>query len=313
MNKSLKTATNATPFDYSLLVTSAGKLDIQAKAELIACQQEFLMSSKQANCSLVLCGVHLRNAKDILSIQGRNGMFTKWISAEVNIGRSSAYRYIELAKVFSPLIRNLKDNTLKMFTVGALHALSRASVPEDARKESLKLATSAEIVDEKTVAELIAKHTIESEAKVPGLSRSVRNLVSSGKLRATDDQLSELACYDTKSQQSLAQNVVDGRQGISDAIRTGDIVVPTPEEAMKEHNKAIESIARKFAEIASEFNSPWLNKSAMTAIADCARTAAATARLGKGLGVCPKCNGDKCKVCRQTGFLPKIEMEMHRE
>lgn len=54
---------------------------------------------------------------------------------------------------------------------------------------------------------------------------------------------------------------------------------------------------------------PWLDESRVKIATQQFDTAIATFMLAKGYASCPKCDGG-CKVCRNTGYLPKAELDI---
>ena len=310
-------------FDYSPITREDGTPDITVKAKLIRQTQLFLLLSKQANASLVQAGVELSIAHETLAGIGRDGLFAPWLRSECYIGRRCAYRYMQMGKAFGHLTSE-RDNTLKMFTQEALLTLAGKNVPDQALKDAIHLAAKGNPVNLGVAKEYIAKHTVvpapisttpiaAAPGAVPGLAKDIADLVNNGELLATEKELTGLARHDAPSQRALLANVKEGCQSLADAVISGEVVEPTAEQEMTKHNKAIDSVTRQMTQLIDELKSPWITPKIRENIKSAARAIAGTARACKGVGVCPKCNGEGCKICHKTGFLPKIEMGMHGE
>jgi hypothetical protein len=88
-------------------------------------------------------------------------------------------------------------------------------------------------------------------------------------------------------------------------------IMPKPEPTdMETEAKAIRSWCTRIVRMIDELpDSPWFYQGHIDIIKGELKSAAAAARSKIGLGTCPKCNSNGCKYCRQTGWLPKNEME----
>lgn len=86
----------------------------------------------------------------------------------------------------------------------------------------------------------------------------------------------------------------------------------TPDERMVAWNSDVESFCRGLVKFAKD-NCPsgqWMDESRQTIALDQVKSAAATYRLATGKAICPKCEGEGCKTCLATGFLPRRQLEM---
>jgi hypothetical protein len=83
-------------------------------------------------------------------------------------------------------------------------------------------------------------------------------------------------------------------------------VEPSTEEAMAAWNKKVESFARSITAIAKDApKGGWWDESQANIVAQNLKAAAGSARQAKCEKVCPKCEGDGCKWCKSTGFMPE--------
>jgi hypothetical protein len=81
---------------------------------------------------------------------------------------------------------------------------------------------------------------------------------------------------------------------------------PSTEEAMAAWNKQVESFARSITAIAKDApKGGWWDESQANIVAQNLKAAAGSARQAKCEKVCPKCEGDGCKWCKSTGFMPE--------
>lgn len=86
---------------------------------------------------------------------------------------------------------------------------------------------------------------------------------------------------------------------------------PSTDEKMKAFNLELERFARSITELAENIPShAWINPTERDIITDQLKAAAGTVRSYKGKGICPKCEGARCRSCRSTGFMPRTRLEM---
>jgi hypothetical protein len=86
----------------------------------------------------------------------------------------------------------------------------------------------------------------------------------------------------------------------------------SPTDRMKEFNKEVDDVCRKVQEFWRLNVKPLGDKHAwirdggrLTTATQTLSTALQTLKTCKGHDVCPKCNGDGCKVCRHSGFVDR--------
>ena len=89
-----------------------------------------------------------------------------------------------------------------------------------------------------------------------------------------------------------------------------------PSDRMRVFNKAVDNACREVQGLWRRVVKPlgdrhaWLRDAArLTTASQQLSSALATLRSCKGHGICPKCDGEGCKVCRHTGFLDKSTSE----
>jgi hypothetical protein len=95
---------------------------------------------------------------------------------------------------------------------------------------------------------------------------------------------------------------------------TGDPpeVDDSAEAAMKAADSKIEQFCRKLTKMADEEmpDSPWLRQNGRKDLAhQKIKDACSTLRTCKGSALCPKCNGEGCKRCLDTGYVTKLVLE----
>lgn len=85
---------------------------------------------------------------------------------------------------------------------------------------------------------------------------------------------------------------------------------PSAEELMAEGRKNLNTLARAITGLnkaAEEADDPWLNER-LDILEAHLRTAAGVVRACMGEGGCTYCDGDGCKECLESGWLPKLEL-----
>jgi hypothetical protein len=157
----------------------------------------------------------------------------------------------------------------------------------------------------------VANRNRESAALPKDLAKPVAEAVLACKLKATPAQLEALTEYDKDSQQMLVDSVLEGRQSLAKAIETGEVPEPTPDELLEKHNKGIASFCRELTKFFDEHcpTGVWMDDAGRR---DTARqqikSACATLNLAK-CKTCPKCDGEGCKTCEETGMVPTGKYE----
>ena len=84
----------------------------------------------------------------------------------------------------------------------------------------------------------------------------------------------------------------------------------TIEELMAEEKSGLESFARKLQsdwDDCQEFI--WFRSDEKGIAGSNLKAVLEAVRAAKGYGVCPKCDGKKCKHCRQSGWMPRVPYE----
>lgn len=122
--------------------------------------------TRMKRSALDIChiGANLLEAQGLLP----HGGFLPWIEAEFGMGKSSAYKFINVAKAFQG---KFPQNGNLEIAASALYQLAAASTPRKAREEVLKLAATGEHVTNAKAAEVIEKHTsVEQEVRHVGES-----------------------------------------------------------------------------------------------------------------------------------------------
>lgn len=87
---------------------------------------------------------------------------------------------------------------------------------------------------------------------------------------------------------------------------------PKPEpDPIAEWNAEVEEFCRGLIHYAAENCpiGPWIDSNRATIALESVKAAAALYRLSKGRGECPACDGARCEKCRDTGFMPRRELE----
>jgi hypothetical protein len=89
------------------------------------------------------------------------------------------------------------------------------------------------------------------------------------------------------------------------------VVDASPEDRMAEWNAEVDKFARSITELAK--HTPlggWWDENQANIVKQQLKSAAGSARQAKCDNICPKCKGEGCKWCKQTGFMPKRSYEM---
>lgn len=227
-------------------------------------------------------GELLRTVKSTLP----HGEFTKWIESYVNFSVRTAQGYMKWADEYSCMS---KAERLKL-------------IKDPVPLKSLLYGTTQTPPPPPPI-------ETPNDSPVEGLSTFVAQQIDSGALTASREQLESLAReYDEDSQNELVTAVIEGRTTIDNAIEYGEVPEVPIEERIKEQAKEIESFARY---IMKEFkdkmpSDPWLISygggekaliAKMTGLLTSVRDAKCT-------DVCPKCEGEGCSTCLETGMIP---------
>lgn len=105
--------------------------------------------------SILSLGSQLKHAEKILK-KHHVGTFGKWVESHAFITRNTAYQYIKVVEVFGDTKREL----LHQFHNKALYLLARETTPEEAIKDTLKLAAKGYVITKDVAEGAIAKYTV---------------------------------------------------------------------------------------------------------------------------------------------------------
>jgi hypothetical protein len=187
-----------------------------------------------------------------------------------------------------------------------------ADMPKDALTKlegtDLRKAVAAVINDEVFPDDKSTGTAESMPVKTPVPIAAIMKALKSGKMKATPEHVAKLASFDEDIQGDLLDDIVGNRQTLVQALETGCKADLTVAEEMEAVNKSIESFCRglmAYAE-ANLPNDPWLtymgrSDSAMQKIKD----ACSALRTCKCVGECPKCVGDGCPRCLNTGRVTR--------
>lgn len=107
---------------------------------------------KRSALDIYHIGANLLEAQELLT----HGEFLPWIEAEFGMGKSSAYKFINVAKAFQG---KFPQNGNLEIAASALYLLASPDTPEEAREEVLELAAAGENISPKKALKIIEKHT----------------------------------------------------------------------------------------------------------------------------------------------------------
>lgn len=81
-----------------------------------------------------------------------------------------------------------------------------------------------------------------------------------------------------------------------------------PEDTMKSSNESIERFARKLKSALDDDRptTAWIDRNKWGIMESELDALLSTLRASKGYKDCPKCDGKKCKSCRNTGYMPRV-------
>lgn len=137
---------------------------------LVVLAEDTRTRMKRTALDLYHIGANLLEAQELLEY----GEFLPWIQTEFGMSKSSAYRFMDVARTFKDKLPNLGNLTI---AASALYQLASPDTPKEAREEALELAFAGERITNAKAVELIKKHTSvtqETEAKGESLGLPTR-------------------------------------------------------------------------------------------------------------------------------------------
>ena len=257
------------------LAESVGEQNAAEDAELAAVDKriesyaveidDWKITSTEAILGIGQC---LKEAHNLLSGSGRDGRFAPWVESRCGFSRRTAYRYLDVYRVFGT-----KCASLSHFTHEALYLLSAESTPAEVTEEAILLAGQGERITSQRAKQLRAKFSNERVERV-------------AEPRPAADNAGSAQC---------------------DALPLEDDPEQTIQEVVEEHNKAIESFCRTMLAAAKQKpDTSWLDdKGRWEGYIRKVKQGLDTLRSAKAV-VCPACAGEGCKECEEYGFLPKL-------
>lgn len=139
-----------TTFDYD-------GIDKETRGKLVALAGQFNSQMKGYKKLWMDLGKIVGEAHELLAGNGSEGKFGPWVEANLNVNRSTAYRYMWAWDRFG------KCCSVQHFTTEALYELSGPNVPEKAVSEAIKRADKGERITKSLAGELTDKHTVEPD------------------------------------------------------------------------------------------------------------------------------------------------------
>ncbi|MHC5761054.1 helix-turn-helix domain-containing protein [Nostoc sp.] len=115
---------------------------------------------KRSAIDIYYIGLNLLEAQNITE----HDEFIAWLRQEFGMGKTSAYKFIYVAKAFKskiPILGNLINN----ITLTALYKLAAPSTPEAARDEAIDILKAGEVLKPDVVKNLIKKYRIPKTVK----------------------------------------------------------------------------------------------------------------------------------------------------
>ena len=187
-------------FDYSTL-------DHDTRSFVQTKTAEIRILIKQTAQGIIDIGQRLIEVRDKLE----HGQFLQWIETETEIGKSSDYRFMDVAEKL-PTVGSLD------FSPKVLYLLASASTPEPAREEALCLAESGEKITPAKAQEIIAKHKAEAEAAKQEVKEKQQTITT------LQDQIASLESNLTRVRREHAQMLLTKQVDDRDIIRQQNLV-----------------------------------------------------------------------------------------
>jgi len=187
-------------FDY-------GTLDHDTRSFIQTKTAEIRILVKQTAQGIIDIGQRLIEVRDRLE----HGQFLQWIETETEIGKSTAYRFMDVAEKL-PTVGSLD------FSPKVLYLLASASTPEPAREEALSLAESGEKITPAKAHKIIAKHKAEAEAAKQEVKEKQQTITT------LQDQIASLESNLTRVRREHAQMLLTKQVDDQDIIRQQNLV-----------------------------------------------------------------------------------------
>lgn len=273
---------------------------------------------------------HFKDDHDVLSFIYRNAIGRRNLSAaQEQLYRGRLYQELSANKVSGPGGNGSAAEEVAAATgVSPRTVMRDAKVAEDVAKLAIPLARAYQ--DGTIVLSRDQLHSLAAKDQTTQLSlaRDVRTGVYSGWEAALGTKKKESGGSspapsaekktgkkgESKSDSGKKAGGKKGEKKKSDAKEVVSESSPsdpppapkTVKERMEEWSSAVEGLARRVVALAKELpQGEWLDANRSRIIEDTLQSAADTLRQIKAAKVCPNCEGDGCKRCRQTGWIPK--------
>ncbi len=146
----MKLSTNQDVQTIHITPTAAETIDSKQQ-RLAVLAEDTRTRMKRSALDIYHIGANLLEAQDLLA----HGEFLPWIEAEFGMGKSSAYKFINVAKAFQG---KFPQNGNLEIAASALYLLASPETPEDARDEVLRLASAGEPISPKKARKIVEKH-----------------------------------------------------------------------------------------------------------------------------------------------------------
>jgi hypothetical protein len=301
----------------ALTTANGGRLDVSERAALLKCEKTI----EEGRRTFVEVGNALAAIRDARLYRESHKTFEAYCRQRWDIGRAHAYRLIESAAVASNLSpigdKSCPSSCPSSQPQSEAAARALAKAPPEKRAEVMqavadasKAPTAAAI--KKAVESVARANDSEREDDSPQPIPAIVSAVSRGKIKATTGQLAALAAFDEETQEALLKSILAGKQTVAQAIEAGCPPEPTLEEEREAINSEIESFCRRLMHFVEQ-NCPqdkWLDHmgrrdGAIQKIKD----ACAMLRTCKTVAACPKCEGEGCRSCLNTGRVTRYALE----
>lgn len=156
-----------------MVQAEASEIEVTKQERLKALAKDIRMRMKRSTEDIYHIGVNLLEAQELLP----HGEFLPWIQAEFEMGKSTAYNFMNVARAFKDNFPNFGNLQI---AASALYQLASPHTPEEAREEALELAAAGEVINNEKATQLIKKHQLPATSQKPRV-----NNVSAG--RTTKD------------------------------------------------------------------------------------------------------------------------------
>jgi len=181
---------------------------------------------KRSALDIYHIGANLLEAQDLLA----HGEFLPWIKAEFGMGKSSAYKFMNVAKAFPG---KFPQNGNLSIAASALYLLASSEIPDDARNEALELAAAGESISPKKAKKIIEKHTSVAK-EIEALGESLGLPTQGDSVLPQSDRIDDLthtspADVDDRPGAPPTQlQPISHNYDTGFSMKTEDAVAPTP-------------------------------------------------------------------------------------